>query len=109
MAASAAAEAAASEGAQISEEEAAIYDRQIRLWGVEAQRRLRSSRILFCGFRGLNAEICKNLVLGGVSVTIQDAEAVLEEDLGANFFLKPDAVGSNVSAGCQRAQARRDL
>ena len=56
---------------------------------------MRSAVVLFCGFRGLNAEVCKNLVLSGVNVGIQDSENVLEEDLGANFFLKPDAVGKN--------------
>mmetsp|Transcript_36442 Transcript_36442/g.58644 ORF Transcript_36442/g.58644 Transcript_36442/m.58644 type:complete len:116 (+) Transcript_36442:2594-2941(+) len=81
----------------ITEHEAAIYDRQIRLWGVEAQRRMRSSVILFCGFGALNAEICKNLVLAGVSVAIQDSKIVQVEDLGGHLFLKEDSVGKNVS------------
>jgi len=63
---------------------------------VEAQRRMRSSVVLFCGFRALNAEICKNVVLAGVSVAIQDSAIVEEQDLGANFFLRNEHVGKNV-------------
>ncbi|XP_025945606.1 SUMO-activating enzyme subunit 1 isoform X1 [Apteryx rowi] len=50
----------------ISEEEAAQYDRQIRLWGLEAQKRLRASRVLLVGMKGLGAEVAKNLILAGV-------------------------------------------
>ena len=39
------------EDAELNERENEVYDRQIRLWGVEAQKRMTSSAILFCGFR----------------------------------------------------------
>mmetsp|Transcript_5076 Transcript_5076/g.11087 ORF Transcript_5076/g.11087 Transcript_5076/m.11087 type:complete len:331 (-) Transcript_5076:873-1865(-) len=94
----------------ITEHEAAIYDRQIRLWGVEAQRRMRSSVILFCGFGALNAEICKNLVLAGVSVAIQDSKIVQVEDLGGHLFLKEDSVGKNrATASLQKVQELNPL
>lgn len=61
----------------ITEDEAALYDRQIRLWGVDAQRRLLSSRILIIDMKGLGAEIAKNLVLGGInSLTLLDSNDV---------------------------------
>eukprot|EP01039_Chlorochromonas_danica_P006349 gene6349-7001_t len=63
------------------------YDRQIRVWGKEAQGRLVSSRVLLCGFRSLNVEVAKNLVLAGVQVTIQDDEDLRASDYGINFFL----------------------
>lgn len=63
------------------------YDRQIRVWGKEAQGRLVSSRVLLCGFRSLNIEVAKNLVLAGVQVTIQDDEDLCASDYGINFFL----------------------
>ncbi|ELK23996.1 SUMO-activating enzyme subunit 1 [Myotis davidii] len=62
-------------GGGISEEEAAQYDRQIRLWGLEAQKRLRASRVLLVGTKGLGAEIAKNLILAGVKgLTMLDHE-----------------------------------
>lgn len=61
----------------ITEDEAALYDRQIRLWGVDAQRRLLSSRILIINMKGLGAEIAKNLVLGGINcLTLLDSNEV---------------------------------
>jgi len=34
-----------------------VYDRQIRLWGLEAQKRMQEARVLFCGLRALGAEV----------------------------------------------------
>lgn len=85
----------------ITEDEAALYDRQLRLWGVEAQNRMRNSSVLLYTFRGVAAEIAKNVVLAGVgNVTLLDGQEVAEEDLGANFFLREDEVGKKVSASC---------
>uniref|UniRef100_W5NAP2 SUMO-activating enzyme subunit 1 n=1 Tax=Lepisosteus oculatus TaxID=7918 RepID=W5NAP2_LEPOC len=64
----------------ISEEEAAQYDRQIRLWGLDAQKRLRASRVLLVGMRGLGAEVAKNLILAGVKgLTMLDHEQLTLE------------------------------
>ena len=61
----------------ISADEIALYDRQIRLWGVKAQERLRSAKILLIGMKALANEIAKNLVLAGVgSLTILDHEQI---------------------------------
>ncbi|KAH8556118.1 SUMO-activating enzyme subunit 1-like protein [Umbelopsis sp. PMI_123] len=80
----------------ITEDEAALYDRQIRLWGVEAQQRIRNANILVAGIKGLGNEICKNLVLAGVgSLTILDHETVIIEDLGSQFFLTESDIGMN--------------
>ncbi|RIA90591.1 SUMO activating enzyme [Glomus cerebriforme] len=80
----------------ITEDEAALYDRQIRLWGLEAQQRIRNSSILISGMRGLSNEVCKNLVLAGVaSVTLIDHNVVMEEDLGAQFLITEQDLGKN--------------
>ncbi|CAG8679048.1 5517_t:CDS:10, partial [Dentiscutata heterogama] len=80
----------------ISKDEAALYDRQIRLWGLEAQQRMRISSILISGMRGLSNEICKNLVLAGIgSITIIDHNVVTEEDLGTQFFVTEADIGKN--------------
>lgn len=34
-----------------------VYDRQIRLWGLDAQKRMQEARVLFCGLRALGAEV----------------------------------------------------
>ncbi|KAA1072368.1 hypothetical protein PGT21_033262 [Puccinia graminis f. sp. tritici] len=78
----------------IDEEEAALYDRQIRLWGVEAQNRMRRSSVLMINLRGISTEACKNIVLAGVgSITILDPNDVSPEDLGAGFFFREEDIG----------------
>jgi len=73
------------------------FDRQIRVWGAEAQARIQSSHVLICGLRGLHPEVVKNIVLAGVSVTIQDDKNVTANDLAFNFFLSIDNIGSNIA------------
>ncbi|KAF6776925.1 hypothetical protein AHF37_03782 [Paragonimus kellicotti] len=85
----------------ISEEEAALYDRQIRLWGLEAQNRLKRSRILLQGMTPLSAEIAKNLVLAGIaSMTIVDDRVATAEDALNNFLISHDAIGTTVTCLC---------
>ncbi|XP_005219248.1 SUMO-activating enzyme subunit 1 isoform X1 [Bos indicus] len=93
-------------GGGISEEEAAQYDRQIRLWGLEAQKRLRASQVLLVGMKGLGAEIAKNLILAGVKgLTMLDHEQVSPEDPGAQFLIRTGSVGRNrAEASLERAQ-----
>ena len=48
------------EAPEISEAEAALYDRQIRLWGLDAQRRLRAANVFLAGLKGRPPhEFCK--------------------------------------------------
>jgi ubiquitin-like 1-activating enzyme E1 A len=91
----------------ISETEAKLYDRQIRLWGIDAQQRMSKTRLLVYGMKGISSETCKNLgfvdfflnflVLSGVGVvTIMDDENVTYPDLGAQFLVNEESVGKNV-------------
>jgi ubiquitin-like 1-activating enzyme E1 A len=89
---------AASSGAPsgISADEIALYDRQIRLWGVQAQEKIRSASILLITLSALSNEIVKNLVLAGIkSITIVDHALVTEADLGAQFFISQSDIGLN--------------
>ena len=66
---------------------------QIRLWGVDAQRRLRNARVLVCNMRGLAAEVAKNLVLAGVhSLKMLDKQVLTEMDHTSNFLAPRDKV-----------------
>jgi molybdopterin/thiamine biosynthesis adenylyltransferase len=96
--------------AGLDERESEVYDRQIRLWGVQVQKRMSSSKILYSGFKGVCAETAKNLVLAGINATLQDSGSVTWADLGANFFLTAADVGNNRAAACQqRVQALNGL
>ncbi|XP_067874947.1 SUMO-activating enzyme subunit 1 isoform X1 [Heterodontus francisci] len=94
------------EEAVISEEEAAQYDRQIRLWGLEAQKRLRGSRVLLVGMKGLGAEVAKNLTLAGVkALTLLDHQQATPEDARSQFLIPNGSLGRNrAEASLERAQ-----
>lgn len=78
------------------------YDRQLRLWGQNGQKRLNESRICLLTCSGLGTEVLKNLVLPGVGfVTLIDEKEVTERDLGNNFFLTKEDLGQ------PRAQATK--
>ncbi|MCJ1476901.1 hypothetical protein MMC13_005570 [Lambiella insularis] len=85
-----------SETQTISADEIALYDRQIRLWGVKAQEKLRTANILLIGIKALGNEVAKNLVLAGIgSLTVADDQVVTEDDLGAQFFVTEQHIGLN--------------
>ncbi|GAB1320245.1 E1 ubiquitin-activating protein aos1 [Madurella fahalii] len=93
----------------ISADEIALYDRQIRLWGMKAQEKIRNANILLITMKALANEIAKNLVLAGIgSLTILDPEPVTEADFGAQFFLSPDEtpLGTNRAAAASAAIQR---
>ncbi|KAG0704273.1 hypothetical protein DFH29DRAFT_912683 [Suillus ampliporus] len=96
---------------QITEDEAAVYDRQIRLWGLEAQQRMRNATILVIRLRGTATEAIKNIVLAGIGkLVIFDDEEVREEDLGAGFFFRDEDVGKKrVDAAKARIEALNPL
>ncbi|XP_031477183.1 SUMO-activating enzyme subunit 1A-like isoform X2 [Nymphaea colorata] len=78
-------------GEELTEQETALYDRQIRIWGADAQRRLSKSHILVSGITGTIVEFCKNVVLAGIgSLTLMDDRLVSEKDLLVNFLIPPD-------------------
>jgi len=92
--------------AEISEDEAKLYDRQIRLWGLEAQKRMRNSKVLLVGLRGLITEVTKNVVLSGIGTAyLLDPAVVTVTDLSAQFFLTHEDIGKNrAEASAPRVQ-----
>ncbi|XP_067942335.1 SUMO-activating enzyme subunit 1-like [Watersipora subatra] len=85
-------------GQTITEDEAALYDRQIRLWGLDAQKRMRASNILVISANGLTGEVMKNIVLAGInSLTLLDSTLVSEEHLSAMFLVNSSHIGQNLA------------
>ncbi len=70
----------------LSTGESAIYDRQIRLWGSNAQLRIKSSKVLFIGLSSASVEIAKNTVLAGASVVLEDTRKI--DDSTTNFLIQ---------------------
>jgi molybdopterin/thiamine biosynthesis adenylyltransferase len=88
---------AAGTGEDLSADEIALYDRQLRLWGIEAQNRMRKASVLLVTMRALGNEIAKNLVLAGIgSLTVLDPDTVTEADIASEFFVTEEHIGRNV-------------
>ncbi|KAG0487414.1 hypothetical protein HPP92_009509 [Vanilla planifolia] len=86
------------EGEELTAQQTALYDRQIRVWGVDAQKRLSKASVLVSGLNGTVAEFCKNIVLAGVgSLTLMDDRLVSKDALHANFLITPDDANSRRS------------
>ncbi|XP_009988535.1 PREDICTED: SUMO-activating enzyme subunit 1, partial [Tauraco erythrolophus] len=65
-------------------------------------RRLRASRVLLVGMKGLGAEVAKNLILAGVKgLTMLDHQQVSQEDTRAQFLIPAGSLGE---ASLERAQ-----
>lgn len=76
------------DGEELTAQQTALYDRQIRVWGVDAQKRLSKANVLVSGLNGTVAEFCKNIVLAGVgSLTLVDDRLVTEDAIHANFLI----------------------
>ncbi|KAL3762658.1 hypothetical protein ACHAWU_001603 [Discostella pseudostelligera] len=65
-----------------------VYDRQIRLWGAEAQKRMSTARVLYVNLSGVSCEMLKNLILAGVAAVICDGRVYPEavRELPSSFF-----------------------
>jgi len=89
----------------LTDDEAALYDRQIRLWGLDAQKRLRGSRVLLIGIGGLAAEVGKNIVLAGIKqLTILDENNVMGIDKYSQFLIPYGATGNRATLSVERLQ-----
>lgn len=92
---------------ELTETENELYDRQIRLWGLESQKRLRTAKVLISGLCGIGAEITKNIILSGVhTVKLNDDKLVTEEDFCSQFLAPRSSLGTNrAEASIDRAKA----
>ncbi|XP_014482717.1 PREDICTED: SUMO-activating enzyme subunit 1 [Dinoponera quadriceps] len=91
---------------ELTDAEAELYDRQIRLWGLESQKRLRAAKILLIGLDGFGAEIAKNIILAGINaITFLDHRDVTNLDRCSQFFVPKEDIGKNkAEASLPRAQ-----
>lgn len=93
-------------GRTISQDEINIYDRQIRLWGIDAQTRISNSRVLLVKIRELAEEIGKNLVLAGIgSLTLLDGEKIDSIGSNAHFCIHSSDIGKTVALADSKSGA----
>lgn len=82
----------------MNSEKSTKYDRQLRLWANDGQRRLELAHVCLINATPVGAETLKNLVLPGVGAfTIVDDRTVKLADLAGNLFLQRKDVGANIA------------
>ncbi|GMH38448.1 hypothetical protein BSKO_06332 [Bryopsis sp. KO-2023] len=88
--------------ADLTKAEAQVYDRQLRVWGVEVQKRLQDVKILLVGCGGLAAEVAKNIVLAGVGSVVLADDTPCRDAPPGNFLIhtssNPNESVASVSA-----------
>ncbi|KAG4305754.1 hypothetical protein PORY_000664 [Pneumocystis oryctolagi] len=91
----------------VSQDEIDIYDRQIRLWGIQAQTRIRNARVLLIRVRELAEEIAKNLVLAGIdTLTLLDDKKIENIESKAHFCIDVSNIGMNYADAVSRVLKR---
>ena len=56
---------------QLDNSEVELYDRQVRLWGIEAQTMMKAARIAITGLdHPSSTETARHLVLSGINLTL---------------------------------------
>eukprot|EP00127_Corallochytrium_limacisporum_P003644 Clim_evm32s151 gene=Clim_evmTU32s151 len=80
----------------LSDAQAKLYDRQIRLWGFAAQEKIQSGSVLIAGVNATTCEVAKNVVLAGFgTVKIMDNRTVdLETAVSCCLFYESADIGS---------------
>ena len=90
----------------LSATESALYDRQIRLWGLSSQSAIKEATTLVVGLSPVTLEICKNLILAGSNITL----LTLTESMDFNNFLTSlEGVESQGSPYERTAEALKGL
>ena len=47
-----------------------VYDRQLRLWGFEAQQRMKESEVVVLGLTNCCTELARHLILSGINLRL---------------------------------------
>ena len=71
-------------------------DRNIRVFGLEIQKKLFNTEVLVLNITTMTTELSKNLVLSGVKLCLfDDSSTINEKDTLSNFFLNKNEIGKN--------------
>lgn len=74
------------------------YEKQILLWGIESQKKVKAANALLISIRGLGSEIAKSIMLSGInSLTILDNGIVTNDEQLLNFLLTPETIGKYIA------------
>ncbi|CAG9463103.1 unnamed protein product [Pedinophyceae sp. YPF-701] len=73
--------------ATLTREQEDLYDRQLGVWGVEAQKKMSASKVMLVGTDGLTAEVAKNITLAGIGSVILCSSGTVADCSPCNFLV----------------------
>ena len=86
------------------EQDLKFMDRNSRMigsFGLDVIAKMVGMKVLIVGCKGIGIEIAKNTVLAGVhTLTLFDPEPTSPRDLGSNFFLTEEDIGTSRASAC---------
>lgn len=79
----------------LNESEFKVYDRQLRLWGFDAQQKMKNSLVLVVNLTPTCTELARHLVLSGINIhLIDDGQKLIEQsDVDSDFLFSAGDIG----------------
>jgi ubiquitin-like 1-activating enzyme E1 A len=80
---------------KLDDGEVKVYDRQLRLWGFESQKRMKESKVLLLNLSSPITELSRHLALSGINLHLVDYENqhVEEHSISGDFLFSEQDKG----------------
>ena len=94
---------------KLTDAQAEMYDRQLRVWGVSTQLKIAKAKVLVLGASPNNLECAKNIVLAGVSKVVLCEGRTTEKEERINFLVSLKDIANKLSVAEAAAKSLQEM
>ena len=94
---------------KLTDAQAEMYDRQLRVWGVSTQLKIAKAKVLVIGASPNNLECAKNIVLAGVSKVVLCEGRTTEKEERINFLVSLEDSAKKLSVAEAAAKSLQEM
>jgi len=94
---------------KLTDAQAEMYDRQLRVWGVSTQLKIAKAKVLVIGASPNNLECAKNIVLAGVSKVVLCEGRAKEKEERINFLVSLEDSANKLSVAEAAAKSLQEM
>jgi ubiquitin-like 1-activating enzyme E1 A len=94
---------------KLTDAQAEMYDRQLRVWGVSTQLKIAKAKVLVIGASPNNLECAKNIVLAGVSKVVLCEGRTKEKEERINFLVSLEDSANKLSVAEAAAKSLQEM
>lgn len=94
---------------KLTDAQAEMYDRQLRVWGVSTQLKIAKAKVLVVGASPNNLECAKNIVLAGVSKVVLCEGRTTEKEERINFLVSLEDIANKLSVAEAAAKSLQEM